>query len=254
MTSQNGDTLIQFQDVSYTPPGGAAPILANLNLAVPRGETLALLGESGSGKTTTLRLINSLLLPTRGEVEVAGRSTKAWPAIELRRRCGYVIQEGGLFPHLTAAQNALLVARHLQRPTDVMEQRLNELCALTHFPLDGLRRYPHELSGGQRQRVGLMRALMLDPDILLLDEPLAALDPIVRAGLQTDLKAIFQRLQKTVVIVTHDMVEAAYLGDRIVLLRDGRLVQQGTLTELREQPADPFVTEFISAQRSLVAL
>ncbi|MBV9866153.1 MAG: ATP-binding cassette domain-containing protein [Abitibacteriaceae bacterium] len=254
MDSAPHDTLIQFREVSYTPPGGVAPILETLSIEIQQGATLALLGESGSGKTTTLRLINSLLLPTRGEVMVDGKSTQAWNAMQLRRKVGYVIQEGGLFPHLTASQNVLLMARHLARPADAMQRRLEELCDLTHFPPDALNRYPSELSGGQRQRVGLMRALMLDPDILLLDEPLAALDPMVRASLQTDLKEIFQRLHKTVVLVTHDMAEAGYLADRIVLLRNGKMVQQGTLEELREQPADPFVSAFISAQRSLVQL
>jgi len=165
-----------------------------------------------------------------------------------------VIQDGGLFPHLTAEQNILLMAHHLRRPEAVNRQRLEELRGLTGFPLDGLGRYPVELSGGQRQRVSLMRALMLDPDILLLDEPLGALDPLVRAGLQTDLKEIFRRLKKTVVLVTHDMAEAGYLADRIVLLSEGRVVQQGTLADLRDRPATPFVSDFMTAQRSLVQI
>jgi osmoprotectant transport system ATP-binding protein len=167
---------------------------------------------------------------------------------------GYVIQDGGLFPHLTAAQNALLMATYLRRPASEMRSRLKELCDLTHFPPEGLDRYPVELSGGQRQRVSLMRALMLDPDVLLLDEPLAALDPLVRASLQTDLKEIFRRLQKTVVLVTHDMAEAGYLADKIVLLMEGRIIQQGTLEDLRERPASRFVSDFLTAQRSLVQL
>jgi len=254
MPTSADDALIQFRDASYTPPGATAPIAAALNFAVRRGETLVLIGESGCGKTTTLRLINGLLLPTSGEVIVEGKATREWETISLRRQAGYVIQEGGLFPHLTAAQNVLLMAKHLQRSTADMQRRLDELCELTHFPPDGLGRFPVELSGGQRQRVSLMRALMLDPDVLLLDEPLGALDPMVRASLQTDLKDIFQRLAKTVVIVTHDMAEAGYLGDTIVLLRGGRVVQQGSLADLRERPQDPFVTQFISAQRSLVQL
>ncbi len=159
-----------------------------------------------------------------------------------------------MFPHLTAAQNVLLMARHLKQPENQAQSRLVELCELTHFPQDGLSRFPAELSGGQRQRVGLMRALMLDPPLLLLDEPLGALDPMVRASLQTDLKEIFERLQKTVVLVTHDMAEAGFLADHIVLMKDGRIIQHGTLADLRERPADPFVSAFLSAQRSLVTI
>ncbi len=250
----NSTDVIAFQDTSYTPPGGTNPIVSDLNFAARRGETLALIGESGCGKTTSLRLINGLLLPTGGQVVVDGKATNQWDAISLRRRTGYVIQEGGLFPHLTAAQNVLLMARHLKLPEAQAQSRLVELCELTHFPQDGLERFPAELSGGQRQRVGLMRALMLDPPLLLLDEPLGALDPMVRASLQTDLKEIFERLQKTVVLVTHDMAEAGFLADHIVLLKDGRIIQHGTLADLRERPADPFVSAFLSAQRSLVAI
>ena len=162
---------------------------------------------------------------------------------------GYVIQEGGLFPHLTAAANVTLMARHLEWPPDRLQTRLQALAALTQFPAEALGRYPVQLSGGQRQRVSLMRALMLDPDVLLLDEPLGALDPMIRADLQTDLKRIFQQLHKTVVLVTHDLGEAAFLGDVIVLMRAGEIVQQGPLAELLQTPAEPFVTDFINAQR-----
>lgn len=253
MPSQN-DVVIQFRGVGYTVPGVASPIISDLNFEIRRGEILVLIGESGCGKTTTLRLINRLLLPTSGEIVVDGKPTSRWDSMQLRRQTGYVIQDGGLFPHLTAAQNVLLMAKHLKRPTNTVRKRLDELCDLTRFPINGLNRFPTQLSGGQRQRVSLMRALMLDPNVLLLDEPLAALDPIVRASLQTDLKEIFQRLGKTVVLVTHDMGEAGYLGDQIILMRDGQIVQQGTLADLRERPRDPFVVEFIMAQRSLVQL
>jgi osmoprotectant transport system ATP-binding protein len=195
-----------------------------------------------------------LLEPTSGIVEFEGQPISASNAMEVRRRMGYVIQDGGLFPHLTAAQNACLLGRHLRRPEAQLRERLQELCALTRFPVDGLERYPAELSGGQRQRVSLMRALMLDPEVLLLDEPLGALDPLVRARLQTDLKAIFEQLGKTVVLVTHDMGEAGFLADNIVLMQDGLVAQQGTLTDLRDRPASGFVTEFMNAQRSLVSL
>ena len=171
----------------------------------------------------------------------------------LRRRIGYVIQEGGLFPHLTARANILLLARHLGKGDEELRPRLSELCALTRFPENLLPRYPVELSGGQRQRVSLMRALMLSPELLLLDEPLGALDPLVRAGLQKDLKEIFARLQQTALLVTHDLAEAAYLGDEIVLMHEGRIVQRGSIVDLREKPANDFVSEFISAQRTLMS-
>ena len=167
---------------------------------------------------------------------------------------GYVIQEGGLFPHLTAYQNISLMANYLGWSEDRVANRVTELAQLTQFPPEGLNRFPSQLSGGQRQRVSLMRALALDPALLLLDEPLGALDPMIRSGLQTDLKHIFQSLGKTVVIVTHDIGEAGFLGDSIVLLRDGQIVQQGILTELVHSPAEPFVTQFINAQRSPIEL
>jgi osmoprotectant transport system ATP-binding protein len=165
---------------------------------------------------------------------------------------GYVIQEGGLFPHLTARDNVLLMARHLRLLPEEMRDRLAELCELTRLPQAALSRYPVELSGGQRQRVSLIRALMLRPDVLLLDEPLAALDPLVRMALQTELKTIFQHLNRTVILVTHDLAEAALLGDQIVLLRQGRVVQSGTFAELRDHPAESFVSEFINAQKKAV--
>ncbi len=224
------------------------------DLSMTEGKTTVLIGPSGCGKSTILRLIIGLLEPTTGYVEFEGERVSPDNILELRRRMGYVIQDGGLFPHLTAAENVTLMVKHLKRPAKDMQRRLEELCELTHFPRDGLNRYPVELSGGQRQRVSLMRGLVLDPDVLLLDEPLGALDPMVRASLQTDLKEIFQRLGKTVVLVTHDMAEAGYLGDRIVLLKEGTVVQQGTLEDLRERASDTFVSEFITAQRSLVQL
>jgi osmoprotectant transport system ATP-binding protein len=169
----------------------------------------------------------------------------------LRRRIGYVIQEGGLFPHLTARANIILMARHLAKSDEQMRTRLLELCELTRFSDNLLSRYPLELSGGQRQRVSLMRALMLSPELLLLDEPLGALDPLVRAALQKDLKEVFTRLRQSALFVTHDLAEAVYFGDQIVLMNEGRIVQQGSLADLRERPADAFVSEFINAQRGL---
>ena len=229
--------------------------LHSTNLQIAAGQTTVLIGPSGCGKSTILRLIIGLLMPTSGTVEFEGAPVSQNNILALRRRMGYVIQDGGLFPHLTAAQNVTLMAKHLQTfQEDEIQTKLNELCELTRFPPEGLARYAVELSGGQRQRVSLMRALALDPDVLLLDEPLGALDPMVRASLQTELKEIFNRLGKTVILVTHDMAEAGYIGDSIVLMREGRIVQQGTLDDLRERPADNFVSEFISAQRSLIQL
>ena len=170
----------------------------------------------------------------------------------LRPRIGYVIQEGGLFPHLTARANILLMARYLEKSQDEMRTRLLELCELTRFSGNLLSRYPIELSGGQRQRVSLMRALMLSPELLLLDEPLGALDPLVRASLQKELKEIFTRLRQTTLFVTHDLAEAAYFGDEIVLMNEGHIVQQGSLVDLREKPVSDFVSEFINSQRALV--
>jgi osmoprotectant transport system ATP-binding protein len=221
--------------------------LARTDLAVERGRTTVLIGPSGCGKSTLLRLLLGLLLPDEGDVRFDGEPVV--PASRLRM--GYVIQEGGLFPHLTAAGNVTLVARWLGWDRTRIAARLDELGAVARLPADALSRYPVELSGGQRQRVGLMRALMLDPEVLLLDEPLGALDPMIRAELQDDLVAIFEKLGKTVVLVTHDLAEAAFLGHRIVLLREGRIVQEGTLDELVHQPADPFVTAFVNAQRRL---
>ena len=252
--NRNSSAFVEFRNVNYTSPSAARAVLESVNFSVAPGQALALLGESGCGKTTTLRLINRLLLPSSGEVFVEGKNTREWNELELRRRIGYVIQEGGLFPHLTARQNVLLLARHIGRAERQNRARFEELCELTHFPADHSERFPGELSGGQRQRVGLMRALMLDPQLLLFDEPLTALDPMVRASLQTDLKCIFQTLKKTVVLVTHDLSEAGFLGDEIALMRNGKILQQGALEELRETPADPFVTEFISAQRPAVML
>lgn len=233
---------------------GETYALQPTDLVIEKGRTTALIGPSGCGKSTLLRLIIGLLKPTSGTIRVGESDVTPENSLELRRRMGYVIQDGGLFPHLNAEQNILLMAKHLQRPVSECSERLKELRELTGFPLDGMQRYPVELSGGQRQRVSLMRALMLDPDILLLDEPLGALDPLVRNGLQTDLKEIFRRLNKTVILVTHDMAEAGYLGDSIVLLANGKVVQQGALSDLRDRPASTFVSEFMSAQRSLVQI
>lgn len=240
---------VQLAGVSKT--FGATVALHPLDLSFAPGRTTALIGPSGCGKSTILRLIIGLLQPNRGVVELDGQEITDANIATLRRRIGYVIQDGGLFPHLTARANVLLMARHLSQPPEKMSARLTELSTLTRFPAEALDRYPAELSGGQRQRVSLMRALALSPDLLLLDEPLGALDPLVRAALQKDLKEIFKRLEQTVILVTHDLAEAVYLADEIVLMNEGRVVQTGTFHELRERPASEFVTEFINAQRSV---
>ncbi|MDE0297059.1 MAG: ATP-binding cassette domain-containing protein [Candidatus Poribacteria bacterium] len=244
--------MIQLNDVSKR--FGDTTALYPTRLTIESAMTTVLIGPSGCGKSTILRLMNGLLEPTSGGVEFEGQRVSRNNVLALRRRMGYVIQDGGLFPHLTASQNVALMAKHLAIADDETGERLSELCELTRFPEDALSRYPVELSGGQRQRVSLMRALVLNPDVLLLDEPLGALDPVVRASLQTELKEIFQNLGKTVVLVTHDMAEAAYLGDQIVVLKEGRIIQAGTLDDLRDRPSDQFISDFISAQRSLVQL
>jgi osmoprotectant transport system ATP-binding protein len=229
--------------------GGEAAV-GPIDLSVPAGATLALIGPSGAGKSTLLRLMLGLLRPDGGEVRLGGVPLDPDDDAQ-RRRYGYVVQGGGLFPHLTARGNAALVAQHLRWPRPRIAARLEELAALARLPGDVWDRLPAELSSGQAQRVSLVRALFLDPELLLLDEPLGALDPITRAELQDDLRAAFQRLRKTVVIVTHDLSEAAFFGERLVLLRDGRVVQAGGLEELVRAPAEPFVTRFVRAQREL---
>jgi osmoprotectant transport system ATP-binding protein len=244
--------LVQLSRVAKT--FGDAPAVHDVDLSIERGKTTVLIGPSGCGKSTLMRLIIGLIEPDRGEIQFDGAQLRPEKIDTVRQRVGYVIQEGGLFPHLTARGNVLLVARHVGRDENEMGKRLRELCALTRFPENLLDRYPLELSGGQRQRVSLMRALMLFPELLLLDEPLGALDPLVRAALQMDLKEIFARLQQTALLVTHDLAEAAYLGDTIVLMNEGRIVQQGLIGDLRERPASNFVSEFVNAQRSLTAI
>jgi osmoprotectant transport system ATP-binding protein len=228
-----------------------AVALQPTNLSVERSKTTVLIGPSGCGKSTLLRLIIRLIEPDSGSIEFNGEVIRPDNIDVLRHRIGYVIQEGGLFPHFTARANVVLMARHIGKSQEEMQSRLLELCALTRFSENLLPRYPLELSGGQRQRVSLMRALMLSPELLLLDEPLGALDPLVRASLQKDLKEIFTRLGQTVLFVTHDLAEAIYFGNEIVLMNEGRIVQKGSVTDLRENPTNPFVLEFINAQRGI---
>ena len=230
---------------------GSVTAVRELSLQVAAGRTLVLIGPSGCGKSTLLRLMNGLLVPDCGSLTVEGQPLTLESAPELRRRMGYVVQSGGLFPHLTARGNVTLLARHLGLAEPSIRSRLSELAELVRLPEAALARYPAQLSGGQSQRVSLMRALMMDPGVLLLDEPLGALDPMVRAELQEELHALFKRLGKTVVMVTHDLAEACYLGERIVLVREGEIVQDGTYADLTDRPVSSFVSDFVRAQRHL---
>ena len=230
--------------VSY----GGVEALAPTSLAIGAGETLVLLGPSGSGKSTLLRTLAGLTAFT-GTIRYDGEPAVDWRT--LRQELGYVIQDGGLFPHLTAQQNVALMARELGWSKSRIAKRIAELSGLAALEADQLGRFPRELSGGQKQRVALMRALMLDPQVLLLDEPLSALDPITRLRLATQLRDIFARLGKTVVIVTHSLGEARFFAGRAVLMRDGHIVQQGQIGDMERNPAEPFVSEFLAAEDAL---
>ncbi|HEY6802532.1 MAG TPA: ATP-binding cassette domain-containing protein [Pyrinomonadaceae bacterium] len=222
---RDAEKIVEFRDVSYAIPPNPNPIINNLNLEVYQSETLVLLGESGCGKTTTLKLVNRLYTPTSGEVLVEGKSTTNWDPIALRRHTGYVIQEGGLFPHFTIAHNVGLVPSLSGWDDGKTTARVNELLKMVGLdPSQFANRYPRELSGGQRQRVGVARALAADPPLLLLDEPFGALDPLTRSSLQKEFKDLTKKIGKTVIVVTHDVREAMLLGDRIALMHAGEIV------------------------------
>ena len=241
--------MIALENVSKKYGAHVALERTTLSFAAPA--TTVLIGPSGCGKSTLLRLIVGLIAPDTGQVAINGEMLRRDNANRLRHQIGYVIQEGGLFPHLTARENVTLLARHLDRPAQWITSRLTALSELVRLPARVLDAFPVDLSGGQRQRVSLMRALMMDPPILLLDEPLGALDPVTRFQLQEDLRRIFSELRKTVVFVTHDMAEAAYVGTTLVMMRAGAVLQHGTLAELLHRPADPYVREFVNAQRTI---
>lgn len=240
--------MLELTDVSKT--YGELQVLKSTSMSMPAGKTVVLIGPSGCGKSTLLRILIGLIPSDTGHVSFKGEIITPENVLRMRHSMGYVLQDGGLFPHLTSRDNVTLLARHLGKMNpDEMRLRVEELAELTKLPKEALDRYPSQVSGGQRQRVAIMRALMLDPPLLLLDEPMGALDPLVRYELQDDLKQIFAELNKTVVLVTHDMGEAGFFGEDVMLMAEGRIVQRGALRDFFENPAEEFVTKFISAQR-----
>lgn len=223
-------------------------VIENFNLVIPEGQVHILLGASGSGKTTLLRMIGGLSQADAGDVLVMGKEVSDYGQRERTTKLAYITQEGGLFPHMTGEENILLPARVRHKDLSDHKKRMQRLAQMVDLELSLLQKHPHELSGGQRQRVALMRGLILDPQIVLMDEPLSALDPIVRSSLQQELKEIFKNLKKTVIMVTHDIQEASFLGDEITLLNLGRAIQTSSFSDLYHNPKDPFVHEFLRAQ------
>jgi osmoprotectant transport system ATP-binding protein len=249
--------MITLEHVSkvFSVGGRQVPAVDDVSFTVAAGELQVLIGPSGSGKTTTMRMINRLEAPSAGRIVVDGRDIRSMDVVALRRGIGYVIQQGGLFPHFTVAENVALVPRLLGWSKDKRRQRAHELLALVGLPpAEFADRSPRQLSGGQQQRVGVARALAADPPIVLMDEPFGAVDPITRKQLQRELRRIQAEVRKTIVFVTHDIGEAFLLGDRIALMSQGRIVQNGTPADLLRRPADPFVTAFVGEDRRLRAL
>jgi len=237
--------MIELQSVSKR---FGASAVGPIDLSIPERARIALVGPSGSGKSTVLRLIVGLIEPDDGVIKVFATPLTAASAIDLRLQMGYVIQEGGLFPHMHANANVTLVARHLGWPAARIAQRLEYLRDLVQLDRAVLERYPLQLSGGERQRVAMMRALFLDPPLLLMDEPMGALDPLIRHSLEQDLRRIFDELNKTVVLVTHDLEQAALLAHEIVVLRAGHIEQRGSWSDLERAPCNHFVRDFVAAQ------
>ena len=244
MPNPSAVPAIEFDHVTFAI--NSRPILQDLSLSVRQGETLVLLGRSGSGKTSALKLVNRLSLPTAGAVRVSGRSTTEWDPIRLRRSIGYVIQDGGLFSHFTVQRNIALVPQIENWPKERIEQRVRELLVTVGLAPELATRYPQELSGGQRQRVGVARALAADPPILLLDEAFGALDPITRSNIQQEFRALQQRMKKAVIFVTHDLREALLLGDRVALLENGRLIVDLPTAQFVHS-REPLVRDYIQA-------
>jgi osmoprotectant transport system ATP-binding protein len=241
--------MLKLQNIYKTFHG--RQVLADVNLTVPKGATHALIGSSGSGKTTLLRITLGLIPFDKGYVKINDQALLSFTPVEWADRIGYVPQDGGLFPHITGYRNVSLIAEMRGWQKSRIAARVEELRKLVDLDQRVLGQFPSELSGGQQQRVAIMRAAMMDPAVMLLDEPMAALDPLMRSTLQQELKSIFQRLGKTVLIVTHDLGEAVYLADNITLLHEGRVIQSGAYRDLLRHPADPFVSLFIKAQRTL---
>lgn len=248
--------MIELERVSkvFGAVGSTVRAVDDLSLRVSDGETLCLIGTSGSGKTTAMKMVNRLVEPTSGRILVDGQDVLGMDVIRLRRRLGYVIQKGGLFPHQTVEENVGLLPRLEGWPADRVRARVGELLDLVNLPADRFgKRYPSELSGGQQQRVGVARALALDPPHILMDEPFGALDPITRDGLQEEFLRLKREVRKTIILVTHDLGEAFRLGDRVALMHEGRLLQVGEADDFRHRPATPFVEEFVRSHVGLPA-
>jgi len=239
--------MIQLQNISKSFSGQT--VIPPLDLDIQTGKTTVLIGPSGCGKSTLLRIMVGLIQPDSGTVLFSGEPLNEETLLSARRQMGFVLQSGGLFPHLSAWDNVALMPNCLKWEADRIAARIQELADLTHMDVSLMQKFPHQLSGGQRQRVAIMRGLMLDPTVLFLDEPMGALDPLIRSELQSDLREIFQKLSKTVVMVTHDMGEAGFLADHVVLLGQGEIVQQGPFEQLVNSPTNEFAEKFISAHR-----
>jgi osmoprotectant transport system ATP-binding protein len=247
--------MISLLGLSKSFPNVARPVVDDLNLEVPTGATCVLIGPSGCGKTTTMRMVNRLIEPTRGRILVEGEDVMSTDPVALRRRIGYVIQQIGLFPHMTIAENVATVPMLLGWPPERVRARVDEMLDLVGLdPAQDRGRHPRHLSGGQRQRVGVARALAADPPVMLMDEPFGAVDPIVRARLQDEFLSILQRLRKTVILVTHDIDEAIRMGDLLAIMRDGHLVQFDSPDRILARPADAFVADFVGVDRALKRL
>ncbi|MEC1750851.1 MULTISPECIES: choline ABC transporter ATP-binding protein OpuBA [Bacillus] len=240
--------MLTLQNVSKTYKGGKKAV-NSVNLEIEKGEFICFIGPSGCGKTTTMKMINRLIEPSAGQIFIDGENIMEQDPVELRRKIGYVIQQIGLFPHMTIQQNISLVPKLLKWPEQQRKERARELLKLVDMGPDYLDRYPHELSGGQQQRIGVLRALAAEPPLILMDEPFGALDPITRDSLQEEFKKLQKTLHKTIVFVTHDMDEAIKLADRIVILKGGEIVQIGTPDDILRNPANEFVEEFIGKER-----
>lgn len=246
---------IEFKNVTKRYPGQSEPAISDLSLTVPAGAICCLVGPSGGGKTTAMKLVNRLIELTEGAILVGGENIHAIDVISLRRDIGYVIQQVGLFPHMTIASNIATVPTILGWPKERIRERVLELLELVRLDESYAKRYPAQLSGGQQQRIGLARALAVDPPVMLMDEPFGALDPITRAEIQDEFLRLQERIRKTVIFVTHDIDEAIKMGDRIAVLRQGgTLAQYGTADELLGSPADSFVADFVGADRGLKRL